>query len=157
MEITEKLKEIKELFDSGVINQEEFSSLKSKILTENLPIQNNNEQVRISENENNIEPIKLEGFANGSIRLIYHGVWILFDIETLIYLDDKLISKQSTKNGFDIIIPLRNDQYEVNLKLKILFRLTTIKINVNPLVENIILLDYSRLNGAFSSKFKIIK
>lgn len=131
--------------------------LKSKVLKVNLIEQNKELKLFKSKNQDDIEPINTIDFGTGSLRLIYNGKWFLIDSIISIYVDNRLVSKESVIKGFDVIIPLSNVQNEVDLNLKIMFLSSKFKINLNPLVENIILLEYSRISGRFSKIVKVIK
>ncbi len=154
MDKIEKIKSLSKLKDEGHLSEAEFIKLKSDILAGDLTKDKVEYTSEIKVNVAINEPDKPRLSETGSLRIVFKGMWFLFDVETYIYMNDKLVSKESTKRGFDVKIPLTSDQDEVFMKLKILANSTSFKVDVNPCSQNLVTLNYSRTLGKYSSKFK---
>jgi hypothetical protein len=155
MDKIEKIKSLMKLKEQGLLAEDEFLKLKSEILDSDLTLKGVENANPTSKVNNTIESIKPKPTQTGSLRIIFKGAWFLFDVNTYIYVNDKLLSKESTNRGFEVKTPLMSDQNEINVKLKILGNSTDLSIRVNPYTSSTITLDYDRILGKYSSKYKL--
>ena len=147
MDKLENLKKMKLLLDDGILTETEFLMMKNEILT------NNNELLPTRNlNENNRKETQL--IKSGFLTVIFNGQWALFDAKTKIFINDELHSTHSTKNGFNVKIPIETEN--IKLKLQIMeLESTTFEIDDLDVQKNYsIILKYDRIWGKYSSKFK---
>jgi hypothetical protein len=153
MDKIENLKKIKQLFDDGILSEKEFSEMKNEILTKN------NNELKSSENElKSSKKLKKnkdnQQNKNGVLTVNFPGVWTVIDVKTKLFVNDELHSTVSTKNGFNIKLPIKSEN--ITLKLQITSEeSTSFEIEeLDKLKNYTMIVDYSRMWGKYSSKFK---
>ncbi len=139
MDKIKELTELKNLLDNGVINIDEFQTLKNEILSKSSDSYAENPSTN----------------KKGTIALSYGGQYFLFDVKTEIYINGKFHSKQSTKNGFHIIIPIESNSITIKLGLmgmkSSIYELTALDISKNYIITFF----YDKMWGRYSSNFNI--
>lgn len=91
----------------------------------------------------------------GKLILKFKGQFFLFDIKTKIYINGKFHSKQSTKRGFQIEIPIDKDA--MNIKASIGgFRNSNYSIkDLNIYKTYVASLHYNTILGQYSNQLDI--
>lgn len=97
-----------------------------------------------SENENK-EP---------TLSIIWGGQFFLFDVKTEIFINGVFHSKQSTKKGFNITIPISNELIKIKLSLLGL-KSTEFNLNIDPKHSYQMKVSYDTAWGKYSDKFEL--
>ena len=141
MDKIDKLKELKELHDDNIISNEEYISLKNEILN-----------IKTNPKEQKIENVKTKP---GLFKLVFDGLWFLFDVKTKIYINGVLLSSESTKNGFQLTIPIDSTKLEIELSL-LGIKSTKFKVEEIDLYKNYTMTFFYDKNwGKYSDKYQI--
>lgn len=90
---------------------------------------------------------------NGNLHIKWNGQFFLMDIKTAIYVNDTLHSKQSTKKGFSVSVPITNGQ--MNIKLKLGPKSTTYNIPLDSSKDYILNLKYNDTLGKYDKKYDL--
>jgi|LakMenEpi05May12_1017382.scaffolds.fasta_scaffold05026_1 hypothetical protein len=147
MDKLENLKQLKQLFDDGILSEKEFSEMKNEILTKN-----DNEIITSKNLYENIRK-EVKQVNNGFLTVSFAGQWFLFDAKTRVFVNSDLHSTHSTKNGFSLKIPIESDCISLRLEINEL-ESTTFEIEDLDIKKNYtMLVEYSRIWGKYSSKF----
>lgn len=144
MEKLDELRKLKSLFDEGVLTEDEFLSMKNEILSQ----QTKNEIHDLIKEETTVN-------KKGILNICFGGQWFLFDCTTKLFINDELHSSHSTKEGFDVDIPINSDTMTVKLVLAGM-RSTTYEIEeLNSSKHYTMELIYSSTWGRYSNEFKL--
>jgi hypothetical protein len=146
MDKLENLKKLKQLLDDGALSEKEFVEMKIQILSKT-----NNEEESIQ----NLNVTKKGTEQNGILTISFSGQWFLFDAKTKLFVNDDLHSTHSTKQGFNVRIPIMTDKISIKVVL------ASIKSTVYELQEldkskdYTLGLIYDTAWGKYSNKFNI--
>jgi hypothetical protein len=89
-----------------------------------------------------------------TLSIIWEGQFFLFDVKTEIFINGVFHSKQSTKKGFNITIPLSNELIKVKLSLLGL-KSTELNLNIDPKHSYQMKVSYDTAWGKYSDKFEL--
>lgn len=139
MEKIQEISKIKKLLDDGALTPNEFEKLKTEILN------GDTEVSTLEKKETQLEQTK--------ITIIFKGQWFLFDAKTSIYVDGELISVESTKKGFEVVVPLKSPEMKIKVELggmkSTTYELSEIDMTKNCLFELI----YDNMWGKYSKGY----
>jgi hypothetical protein len=89
-----------------------------------------------------------------TLTIIWDGQFFLFDVKTEIAINGSFHSKQSTKKGFSITIPLENESIKIKLSLLGL-KSTELNLNTDPKFSYKIKVFYDTVWGKYSDKYEL--
>jgi hypothetical protein len=159
----DELMKLAELNKMGVLTEAEFNSLKDDLLNKSKAgtsfsladegegaIPDNDSLKKMAESQNNDtkpkEPI-------GKLNIVWKGRFFLIDVNTKVIIDDKLFSTESTKNGFNLSIPLSNPS--LHIKLKMSFREKNYTLELDPNKNHTFELGFNAVDGMYSDSYKL--
>lgn len=145
------IKNLKNLLDEKVINQQEFESLKKEILGTSIKV---NKELG-DEIMNDRRQTKSKETSNGILTVSYAGRWFLMDAKTKISINGEHNSTHSTKKGFSVDIPLESDTMTLKVTLggmnKMVFELKELNVKSDYHFE----LQYDTMWGQYSDNYKL--
>lgn len=143
MNFIEDLQKLKKLFDEGALTEKEFTDMKNEMLinrTKNSPID---------------DVDKIGNSKTGILSIRFEGQWFLFDVKTKLFVNHEFHSSHSTKNGFNVDIPISSNKIFLKVVLAG-FRSTTYEIeDLDPSKNYIMELTYSDFLGKYSNNFNL--
>ncbi|MDR7210921.1 hypothetical protein [Flavobacterium piscis] len=146
MDKLENLKKLKQLLDDGALSEKEFVEMKIQILSKT-----NNEKESIQ----NLNVTKKGTEQNGILTISFSGQWFLFDAKTKLFVNDDLHSTHSTKQGFNVRIPIITDKISIKVVLASI-KSTLYELQELDKSKNYTLgLIYDTAWGKYSNKFNI--
>jgi len=89
-----------------------------------------------------------------TLSITWDGQFFLFDVKTELYINGVFHSKQSTKKGFNVTIPLDNSNIKVKLTLLGL-KSTELNLNVDPKFSYKMKIFYDTVWGKYSDKYEL--
>ncbi|MFN3756686.1 MAG: zinc ribbon domain-containing protein [Flavobacterium sp.] len=89
-----------------------------------------------------------------TLSIIWEGQFFLFDVKTEVYINGAFHSKQSTKKGFNIVIPLDNNNIKVKLSLLGL-KSTELNLNLYTKFSYEMEIFYDTIWGKYSDKYEL--
>ena len=89
-----------------------------------------------------------------TLSIIWEGQFFLFDVKTEIFINDVFHSKESTKKGFNITIPISNELIKIKLSLLGL-KSTEFNLNIDPKHSYQMKVSYDTAWGKYSDKFEL--
>lgn len=111
MDKLQKIKELKQLFDDGVITSSEYENLKNETLN----------------NEDNSISVATINNKTGTLTISWVGRSYLFDFKLDLYLNKESLSSFYFKKSFSTAIPITNEKIQIQLGVP----LSNIKTNFN--------------------------
>ncbi|MBK9793987.1 MAG: SHOCT domain-containing protein [Sphingobacteriales bacterium] len=111
MDKLQKIKELKQLFDDGVITSSEYENLKNETLN----------------NEDNSISVATINNKTGTLTISWVGRSYLFDFKLDLYLNKESLSSFYFKKSFSTTIPITNEKIQIQLGVP----LSNIKTNFN--------------------------
>jgi|JI6StandDraft_1071083.scaffolds.fasta_scaffold170205_3 hypothetical protein len=111
MDKLQKIKELKQLFDDGVITSSEYENLKNEILN----------------TEDNSISVTTVNNKTGTLTISWVGRSYLFDFKLDLYLNKESLSSFYFKKSFTMTIPIINENMQIQLGVP----LSNIKTNFN--------------------------
>ena len=111
MDKLQKIKELKQLFDDGVITSSEYENLKNETLN----------------NEDNSISVATINNKTGTLTISWVGRSYLFDFKLDLYLNKESLSSFYFKKSFTMTIPIINENMQIQLGVP----LSNIKTNFN--------------------------
>jgi hypothetical protein len=91
-----------------------------------------------------------------TLSIICEGQFFLFDGKTAVYINGAFHSKQSTKKGFNIVIPLDNKNIKVKLSLLgLMFKSTEYWVNLDTKFSYEMEIFYDSFWGKYSDKYEL--
>ena len=111
MDKLQKIKELKQLFDDGVITSSEYENLKNEILN----------------TEDNSISVATINNKTGTLTISWVGRSYLFDFKLDLYLNKESLSSFYFKKSFTMTIPIINENMQIQLGVP----LSNIKTNFN--------------------------
>ena len=111
MDKLQKIKELKQLFDDGVITSSEYENLKNETLN----------------NEDNSISVATINNKTGTLTISWVGRSYLFDFKLDLYLNKESLSSFYFKKSFTMTIPIINENMQIRLGVP----LSNIKTNFN--------------------------
>lgn len=146
MDKLENLKKLKQLLDDGALSEKEFVEMKIQTLSKT-----NNEKESIQ----NLNVTKKGTEQNGILTISFSGQWFLFDAKTKLFVNDDLHSTHSTKQGFNVRIPIITDKISIKVVLASI-KSTLYELQELDKSKNYTLgLIYDTAWGKYSNKFNI--
>ncbi|MFN8284140.1 MAG: SHOCT domain-containing protein [Chitinophagales bacterium] len=143
MDKLQKIKELKQLFDDGVISSSEYENLKNEILN----------------TEDNSIGVATVNNKTGTLTISWIGRSYLFDFKLDLYLNKESLSSFNFKKSFTKTIPIINENMQIQLGVP----LSNIKTNFNITTFDLALQknqDYNMIitfnNGKYSYDLKTI-
>lgn len=143
MDKLQKIKELKQLFDDGVITSSEYENLKNETL--------NNEDNSISDATINNK--------TGTLTISWTGRSYLFDFKLDLYLNKESLSSFYFKKSFSTTIPIINEKIQIQLgvplsNIKTNFNITTFDLDLQKNQDYNMLITFN--NGKYSYDLKTI-
>lgn len=92
---------------------------------------------------------------NATLTVHFDGQWFLFDAGTEIYINNKLHSKQSTKQGFKVTIPIQKETIEIKIVLAKIKTSTYLLEELDISKSYDFQLYYDNMRGRYSKKYKL--
>jgi hypothetical protein len=89
-----------------------------------------------------------------TLSITWDGRFALFDVKTELYINGVFHSKQSTKKGFNVTIPLDNSNIKVKLTL-LGWTSTELNLNVDPKFSYKMKIFYDAVWGKYSDKYEL--
>lgn len=89
--------------------------------------------------------------------LKFKGQFFLFDVKTKIYIDDVFHSKQSTKRGFQVEIPLTKSNMKIKVSIGGIRNSTYNLSDLDPNSTYVVSLHYNTILGQYSNQLDITK
>ena len=89
-----------------------------------------------------------------TLSIIWKGQFFLFDVKTEVSINGAFHSKQSTKKGFNILIPLDNNNIKVKLSLLGL-KSTELNLNLDTKFSYEMEIFYDSFWGKYSDKYEL--
>lgn len=111
MDKLQKIKELKQLFNDGVITSSEYENLKNETLN----------------NEDNSISVATINNKTGTLTISWVGRSYLFDFKLDLYLNKESLSSFYFKKSFSTTIPITNEKIQIQLGVP----LSNIKTNFN--------------------------
>ncbi|GEC72233.1 hypothetical protein SAMN05443543_103373 [Flavobacterium flevense] len=146
MDKLENLKKLKQLLDDGALSEKECVEMKIQILSKT-----NNEKESIQ----NLNVTKKGTEQNGILTISFSGQWFLFDAKTKLFVNDDLHCTHSTKQGFNVRIPIITDKISIKVVLASI-KSTLYELQELDKSKNYTLgLIYDTAWGKYSNKFNI--
>lgn len=151
MDKIENLKKLKELLDNGVISSNEFSKMKSEILSDK------DDGVELSQVQSTKGDSNKINESTGTLTVRFDGQWFIFDVKTQLFVDNKLHSTHSTKRGFNAVIPITSDRLLIKV---VLMSMKSTEFELEELDKSkdyTLILKYDTAWGKYSNKFQIVE
>lgn len=143
MDKISELTKLKSLLDEKAISQNEFENLKSELLRGD------------STHTSTTEIMPEIKDSNGTLWVKFPGQWFLFDMKTKIFANGNLIASESTKQGFDVKVPLTSDKITLKIALGRLKSTVFELSDINQTKNYNLKLEYDNSWGKFSKESKI--
>jgi len=139
----EELQKLKKLLDDGVLNNDEFQTMKDELLSKETSKKQNTSSEPVQEKK------------EGILTIGFGGQWFLFDAKIKIYVNEELNSQHSIKKGFSVEIPLTSKNLKIKVTLSGL-KSTTYQIDELDTSKDYLLgLIYDNALGKFSNEINI--
>lgn len=149
MDKIQELTKLKGLLDNGIIDQKEYEKMKADILNQGA----NTPSGTVSSNTNLAAEKVPNPIKKGSLKISFGGQWFLFDAKTKLFIDDKLHSSHSTKQGFSIDVPIEKSKLNIKVMLggmkSTTYQIDELELNKQYELELI----YDNTWGKYSKKF----
>jgi hypothetical protein len=149
MDKIQELTKLKGLLDNGIIDQKEFEKMKADILNQGV----NTPSESASSNTNIASEKVSNTIEKGMLKISFGGQWFLFDAKTKLFIDDKLHSTHSTKQGFSVDIPIEKSKLNIKVTLggmkSTTYELDELELNKQYELDLI----YDNIWGKYSKKF----
>ncbi|MCC6582809.1 MAG: SHOCT domain-containing protein [Chitinophagales bacterium] len=143
MDKLQKIKELKQLFDDGVITSSEYENLKNETLN----------------NEDNSISVATINNKTGTLTISWVGRSYLFDFKLDLYLNKESLSSFYFKKSFSTTIPITNEKIQIQLgvplsNIKTNFNITTFDLDLQKNQDYNMLITFN--NGKYSYDLKNI-
>ena len=143
MDKLQKIKELKQLFDDGVITSSEYENLKNETLN----------------NEDNSISVATINNKTGTLTISWVGRSYLFDFKLDLYLNKESLSSFNFKKSFSTTIPITNEKIQIQLgvplsNIKTNFNITTFDLDLQKNQDYNMLITFN--NGKYSYDLKNI-
>ena len=143
MDKLQKIKELKQLFDDGVITSSEYENLKNETLN----------------NEDNSISVATINNKTGTLTISWVGRSYLFDFKLDLYLNKESLSSFYFKKSFSTTIPIKNEKIQIQLgvplsNIKTNFNITTFDLDLQKNQDYNMLITFN--NGKYSYDLKNI-
>lgn len=141
MDKLQKIKELKQLFDDGVITSSEYENLKNEILN----------------TEDNSISVATVNNKTGILTISWIGRSYLFDFKLDLYLNKESLSSFNFKKSFTKTIPIINENMQIQLgvplsNIKTNFNITTFNLDLQKNYDYNMLITFS--DGKYSYELK---
>ena len=143
MDKLQKIKELKQLFNDGVITSSEYENLKNEILN----------------TEDNSISVATINNKTGTLTISWVGRSYLFDFKLDLYLNKESLSSFYFKKSFSTTIPITNEKIQIQLgvplsNIKTNFNITTFDLDLQKNQDYNMLITFN--NGKYSYDLKNI-
>jgi hypothetical protein len=143
MDKLQKIKELKQLFNDGVITSSEYENLKNETLN----------------NEDNSISVATINNKTGTLTISWVGRSYLFDFKLDLYLNKESLSSFYFKKSFSTTIPITNEKIQIQLgvplsNIKTNFNITTFDLDLQKNQDYNMLITFN--NGKYSYDLKNI-
>jgi len=143
MDKLQKIKELKQLFDDGVITSSEYENLKNETLN----------------NEDNSISVTTINNKKGTLTISWVGRSYLFDFKLDLYLNKESLASFYFKKSFSTTTPIINEKIQIQLgvplsNIKTNFNITTFDLDLQKNQDYNMLITFN--NGKYSYDLKTI-
>ena len=143
MDKLQKIKELKQLYNDGVITSSEYENLKNETLN----------------NEDNSISVATINNKTGTLTISWVGRSYLFDFKLDLYLNKESLSSFYFKKSFSTTIPITNEKIQIQLgvplsNIKTNFNITTFDLDLQKNQDYNMLITFN--NGKYSYDLKNI-
>lgn len=151
MDKLKSLKKLKQLLDDGVLSEKEFSEMKIQILSKTADEENSAQNLNVTEKK------EVQQKRNRILTISFSGQWFLFDAKTKLFVNNDLHSIHSTKQGFNVRIPIITDKISIKVVLASIKSTVYELEGLDKSKDYTLSLIYDVNWGRYSKKFNIIE